>query len=145
MEWCLAHVLERKRTVDEIADWSCQWQALKMSGRGYHVYKYVWDLSQKLFHHRWMFFHRMPSFLSVGRTLWYRTTRCFCFTVHWHRIDLTFVCSSPYAGTCGAINLNILLVFLHLAIAFERVLFLGLPIGHLTVFPLSIDLKEAAT
>ena len=42
-------------------------------------------------------------------------------------------------------NLDVLLVFLHLAIAFERALFLGLPIGRLTVFPLSIDLKEAAT
>ena len=38
--------------------------------------------------------------------------------------------------------LDVLLVFLHLAIAFERALFLGLPTGRLTVFSLS---KEAAT
>ena len=40
--------------------------------------------------------------------------------------------------------LDVLLVFLHLAIAFERALFPGLPIGRLTVFSLSMDLKEAA-
>ena len=44
-------------------------------------------------------------------------------------------------------NLDVLLVFLRLAIAFEQVLkvFPGLPIGCLTVFSLSMDLKEAAT
>ena len=41
--------------------------------------------------------------------------------------------------------LDILLVFLRLAIAFERALFLGLPTGRLTVFSLSVDRKEAAT
>ena len=41
--------------------------------------------------------------------------------------------------------LDVLLVFLRLAIAFERALFPGLPIGCLTVFSLSVDLKEAAT
>ena len=40
---------------------------------------------------------------------------------------------------------GVLLVFLHLAIGFERALFPGLPIGHLTVFLLSVELKEAAT
>ena len=79
-----------------------QWKLLCV-GSGYHVYRYVWDLSQKLFNHRWMFFHGMPNFLSsMGRTPWYRTTRCFCFMVQWHRIDLTFVGSSPSADTCGA-------------------------------------------
>ena len=41
--------------------------------------------------------------------------------------------------------LNVLLVFLslRLAIAFERVLFSDLSIGRLTVFSLSVDLKEA--
>ena len=34
---------------------------------------------------------------------------------------------------------------LRLAIAFEQALFLDLPIGHLTVFSLSVNLKEAAT
>ena len=33
---------------------------------------------------------------------WYRTMHCFCFTVHWHQIDLTFVGSLPSAGTCRA-------------------------------------------
>ena len=42
-------------------------------------------------------------------------------------------------------NLDVLFVFLHLAIAFERALFQGLPIGRLTIFSLSVDLKEAAT
>ena len=42
-------------------------------------------------------------------------------------------------------NLDVLLVFLRLAIAFEQALFPGLPIGHLTVFSLSVDLKEAVT
>ena len=43
--------------------------------------------------------------------------------------------------------LDVLLVFLslHLAIVFERVLFPDLSIGRLTVFSLSVDLKEAAT
>ena len=41
--------------------------------------------------------------------------------------------------------LDVLLVFLCLAIVFERALFLGLPIGCLTVFSLSVILKEAAT
>ena len=41
--------------------------------------------------------------------------------------------------------LDVLLVFLRLAIGFERALFSGLPIGRLTVFSLSVDLKEAAT
>ena len=41
--------------------------------------------------------------------------------------------------------LDVLLVFLRLAIAFERALFPGLPIGRLTVFSLSVDLKEAVT
>ena len=41
--------------------------------------------------------------------------------------------------------LDVLLVFLRLAIAFERALFLGLPTGRLTVFSLSVDRKEAAT
>ena len=39
-------------------------------------------------------------------------------------------------------NLDVVLVFLCLAIAFERVLFPGLPIGRFTVFSLSVDLKE---
>ena len=26
--------------------------------------KYVWDMSQKLFNHRWMFFRGMPNFLK---------------------------------------------------------------------------------
>ena len=107
-----------------------QWKLLCV-GSGYHVYRYVWDLSQKLFNHRWMFFHGMPNFLSsMGRTPWYRTTRCFCFMVQWHRIDLTFVGSSPSADTCGATDTcvcGVLLVFLRLAIAFERALFPGLP------------------
>ena len=42
-------------------------------------------------------------------------------------------------------NLDVLLVFLRLAVAFEQALFPGLPIGRLTVFSLSMDLKEAAT
>ena len=41
--------------------------------------------------------------------------------------------------------LDVLLVFLRLAIAFERALFLGLLVGRLTVFSLSVILKEAAT
>ena len=48
-------------------------------------------------------FSRNAEFVSlVGRTPWYRTMCCFCFTVHWHRIDFTFVGSSPSADTCGA-------------------------------------------
>ena len=39
--------------------------------------------------------------------------------------------------------LDVLFVFLRLAIAFKWVLFL--PIGHLTVFSLSVDLNETAT
>ena len=42
-------------------------------------------------------------------------------------------------------NLDVLLVFLRLAIAFEQALFPGLPIGCLTIFSLSVDLKEATT
>ena len=38
-----------------------EWKLLCM-GRGYHVYKYVWDLSQRLFNHRWKFFRGMPNF-----------------------------------------------------------------------------------
>ena len=30
--------------------------------KGYHVYKYVWDPSQNLFNHCWMFFRGMPNF-----------------------------------------------------------------------------------
>ena len=41
--------------------------------------------------------------------------------------------------------LDVLLVFLRLAIAFERALFPDLPIRHLTIFSLSVDLKEAVT
>ena len=37
------------------------------------------------------------------------------------------------------------LLVLSLAIAFKRALLPGLPIGRLTVFSLSVDLKEAAT
>ena len=50
-----------------------------------------------------MFFHGIPNFLSVGQTLWcltYRTTSCFCFTVYWHRMNLTLVGSSPWTGRC---------------------------------------------
>ena len=46
--------------------------------------------------------------------------------------------SSPSAGTCGATWTISLSSSLHLAIAFERALFPGLPIGHLpssTYFP----------
>ena len=132
------------------SQWSCRLK-LSMAGsedewkllcvvRGYHVYKYVWDPSHN---HRWMSFHGMLS--SVGQTPCYRTTRCFCFMVHWHRIDLTFVGSSPSGGTCGATWTFSLFVFLRLAIAFKWALFLGLPIGLLTVFSLSVDLKEAVT
>ena len=46
---------------------------------------------------RCMFFRGKPNFLSVGQTPWYRTTRCFCYTVDWHQIHLTFVGSSPSA------------------------------------------------
>ena len=117
--------------------------------RGYHVYKYVWDPLQKLFNHRWMFFRGMPNFLSsVGRTPWYRTTRCFCFTVHWYRIDLTFVGSSPSAGTCGVTwRERYSLCFLAYGHwhCFRAGAFSGLPIGRLTVFSLSVDQKEAAT
>ena len=42
-------------------------------------------------------------------------------------------------------NLDVFLVFLPLAIAFECVLFPGLPIGRLTVISLSVDRKEEAT
>ena len=46
--------------------------------KGYHVYKYVWDPSQNLFNHCWIFFRGMPNFLSsVGQTPLYRTARCF--------------------------------------------------------------------
>ena len=41
--------------------------------------------------------------------------------------------------------LDVLLVFLRLVIAFERALFPGFPKGRLTVFSLSVDLKEAST
>ena len=81
-----------------MADSEDEWKLLYVV-RGYHA---VWDPSQKLFNHRWIFFLAMPNFLSVGRTQWYRTTHHFCFTVHWHRMHLTFVCSSPSTGTCGA-------------------------------------------
>ena len=47
--------------------------------------------------------------------------------------------------TCGATWTFSLFVFLRLAIAFEQAHFLGLPIGLLTVFSLSVDLKEAVT
>ena len=50
------------------------------------------SLSQKLFNHRWMFLRGMLNFLSVGRTPWclaYKTTRFFCFSVYWRRMDFT--------------------------------------------------------
>ena len=75
-----------------------------------------------------------------------QATRCFCYTADWHRIHLTFVGSSPSADTCDA-YLDVLLVFLRLAInCFRAGAFSGSPpVGRLTVFSLSVDLKEAAT
>ena len=71
----------------EVAEWSCS----------------VRSNCHKIFNHHWTFFHEIPKFLLVGWTLWclvYRTTSCFCFTVYWHRMDLTLVGSSPSTGGC---------------------------------------------
>ena len=97
-----------------------------MRGKGLHVYKYVWDPSHKLFNHLWMSFRGMPNFLS---------------SLVSNRPDICGLLTISRYMWC---YLDVLLVFLRLAIPFEWALFLGLPIGHLTVFSLSVDLKEAA-
>ena len=111
--------------------------------RGYHVYKYVWDSSQNLFNHHWMFFCGMPNFLSVGRTPWYRPTCAVLLhgALVLNTLDIRGLLTISRYMWC---HLDVLLVFLCLAIAFERALFPGLPIGHLTIFSLSVDLEEAA-
>ena len=86
------------------------------------------------------------SSVSVGRTPWYRTTHCFCFTVHWHQIDLTFAGSLPSAGTCRA-TWTFSLSSCVWPLLFEVAPFPGLPIysslDHLLTFHGSE--KEATT
>ena len=43
---------------------------------------------------------KLPQFSGTNSVV--QNSALLCFTVHWHRIDLTFVGSSPPAGTCGA-------------------------------------------
>ena len=105
--------------------------------RVYHVCKYKWDLSQKIFNHRWMFFRGMPNLSSVRRTPWYRPMRCFYYMVHWQRIHLTFVGSSPSTGICGATW-----TFLASGHCFQAGAFSGshhMSLDHL--FSLCVDLK----
>ena len=120
-----------------------QWKLLCM-GSGYHVYRYVWDLSQKLFNHRWMFFRGMPNFLSsVGQILSVcGTEQRAAGALASNRLDIRGLLTVSRYIWC---YLDVLLVLLRLAIAFERALFPDLPICRLTIFSLSVDLKEAAT
>ena len=52
-----------------------EWKLLYVV-RGYHVYKYVWDLSQKLFNHRWMFFHGNITSMGCQREKKFPLSHC---------------------------------------------------------------------
>ena len=85
--------------------------------RSYHVYKYVWELSQKLFNHRWTFLSWNAKFPFSGTN-----------SVVLNNVLLLLhgALASNTLDSRGLYHLDVVLVFLHLAIAFERVLFPGL-------------------
>ena len=121
----------------------CQQQALMMSRRSYHVYKYVWNLSQKLINHRWMFFRGMPNFLSFSGT-----ERCTAFASRCTGINRLDICGlltiSRYMHVVLRGHSPCLLASGHCFLSWH--LFRVSPYtGRLTVSSLSMDLKEATT
>ena len=117
-----------------------QWKLLCV-GRDYHVCRYVWDPSQKLFNHRWMFFREMPQFNGTNSS----TEQCAAFAhgaLATNRLDIRGLLTISRYMWC---YVDVLLVFLRLAIAFEWALFPDLPIGRLTINSLSVDLHEGSS
>ena len=97
-------------------------------GKGYHVYRYVWDPSQKFFNHRWMFFREMPNqvpqFSGTNSVVQNNALLLLHGAMASNRLDIRGLLTISRYMWC---YLDIFLVFLGLAIAFERTLFPSLP------------------
>ena len=101
-----------------------EWKLLYVV-RSYHVYKYVWELSQKLFNHRWMFLSWNAKFPFSGMNSVVQNNVLLLLhgALASNRLDIRGLLTiSRYMWY----HLDVILVFLHLAIAFERALFPGL-------------------
>ena len=84
---------------------------------------------------------KFPQFSGTNSVVQNNTLLLLCGALASNRPDIRRLLTIRRYMWC---YLDVLLVFLRLAIAFERVLFLGLHICRLTVFSLSVDRKEAA-
>ena len=113
-----------------------EWKLLYVV-RGYHVYKYVWDLSQK---HVFSWNAKFPQFSGTNSVVQTNVLFLLHGALAKNTLDNRGLLTISRYMWC---HLDVVLVFLHLAIAFERALFPGLTTGCLTVFfSFFVDLKE---